>query len=128
MDGSSKCYAVRESGIHGLGLFATRLIAAGEVVGELVGHATDDSEGPHVLWLGEGERAFQVTCDLRYINHHRDPNVCYYDDLTVVALRDILSGEELTHDYGADWHEAHPDAPETGEPPEQKATAPLATS
>lgn len=128
MDGSSKCYAVRESGIHGLGLFATRHIAAGEVVGELVGHPTDDAEGPHVLWLAEGERGFEVTCDLRYINHHRDPNVCYYDDLTVAALRDILPGEELTHDYGADWHEASGDAPETGESPEQKAAAPLATS
>jgi SET domain-containing protein len=40
---------------------------------------------------------------LKYINHHNAPNVSYYDDLSVVALRDIQAGEELTHDYGEEW-------------------------
>jgi SET domain-containing protein len=31
--------------------------------------------------------------------------VAYYDDLSVVALRNIEPGEELTHHYGEDWIE-----------------------
>ena len=42
------------------------------------------------------------TNDLRYINHHPDPNAVYYDDLTVYALRDIAPGEEITHNYWGD--------------------------
>jgi SET domain-containing protein len=45
-----------------------------------------------------------VICDLKYINHCERPNACYYDDLSVVALRDIEAGEEITHDYCCgDW-------------------------
>ncbi|WP_084639091.1 SET domain-containing protein-lysine N-methyltransferase [Haliea salexigens] len=39
----------------------------------------------------------------RCLNHSNDPNVSYYADLSVVALRDIQAGEELTHHYGDDW-------------------------
>ena len=56
-----------------------------------------------MLWLSASE-GFEVHCDLRYINHADDPNACYYDDLTVVALRDIARDEEITHDYeNGDW-------------------------
>jgi len=48
--------------------------------------------------------AVEVTCDLKFINHSDRPNACYYDDLSVVALRDIETGEEITHDYACgDW-------------------------
>ena len=60
-------------------------------------------DGAHVLWLDE-TRGVEVTCDLKYINHSDRPNACYYDDLSVVALRDIEPDEEITHDYHcADW-------------------------
>jgi len=52
-----------------------------------------------VLWISETE-AMEVTCELKYINHADYPNACYYDDLSVVALRDIRAHEEITHDYG----------------------------
>ena len=67
----------------------------------LPGHAKGD--GAYVLWVSETE-GFEVSCDLRYINHSDRPNACYYDDLSVVALCDIQPGEEITHDYGCvDW-------------------------
>jgi SET domain-containing protein len=56
-----------------------------------------------VLWLSADE-AIEVTCEFKYINHSDDPNACYYDDLSVVALRDIRPHEEITHDYASnDW-------------------------
>ncbi len=59
-----------------------------------------------MLWLGPDE-GFEVLCHLRFINHSDDPNACYFDDLSVVALRDIAAGEEITHDYAcADWCQA----------------------
>ncbi|MBT4195428.1 MAG: SET domain-containing protein-lysine N-methyltransferase, partial [Gammaproteobacteria bacterium] len=39
----------------------------------------------------------------KYINHSDTPNACYYDDKSVVALRDINQGDEITHNYEADW-------------------------
>ena len=60
-------------------------------------------DGPYVLWLSE-QQGIEVLCDLKFINHSNQPNACYYDDLSVVALRDIHPGEEITHDYGsAEW-------------------------
>jgi SET domain-containing protein len=45
-----------------------------------------------------------VSCNLKYINHADNPNACYYDDLTVAAIRDISANEEITHNYEtADW-------------------------
>ena len=92
---------VADSDIHGSGLFAGRRIRAGTVIGWLrVRPASGD--GAYVLWLDE-THGVEVTCDLKYINHSERPNACYYDDLSVVALRDIEVGEEITHDYGTDW-------------------------
>lgn len=94
-------YYVAESPVHGRGLFASRSIAEGEILGRLVGKPTTE-DGPHVLWLSD-ETGFEVSCDLRFINHSKQPNAIYYDDLTVVALCDIAPGEEIVHDYGDDW-------------------------
>lgn len=94
---------VQPSAIHGQGLFATALIPADAVIGELVGNIVFE-DGPHVLWLDE-TRGVHVVNDMRYINHSDSPNACYYDDLTVVALRDIQPGEEITHDYRGDDEE-----------------------
>ncbi len=93
-------YEVQDSPIHGKGLFANALIAEGAIIGNLQGqHVTAD--GPHVLWLDEAH-GFRVDNDMKYINHSLLPNAAYYDDLTVVALRDIQPGEEITHNYLGD--------------------------
>ena len=93
---------VAASGIHGMGLFAGRFIRKGAIIGWLKGDPCRD-DGPHVLWIS-ASLGIEVTCDLKYINHADNPNACYYDDLSVVALRDIWPGEEITHDYSCiDW-------------------------
>lgn len=91
---------VKLSAIHGRGLFATTLIHDGDVIGELKGEITRD-DGEYVLWIND-HIGLNVTNDLRFINHSDEPNAAYYDDLTVVAVRDIHPGEEITHDYDGD--------------------------
>lgn len=93
---------VAASLIHGKGLFAKTAIADGEVIGWLNGKPCS-TDAAHVLWISE-RQGIEVLCDLRYINHSNDPNACYYDDLSVVALRDIEPHEEITHNYNSnDW-------------------------
>lgn len=94
---------VRESKLHGRGLFAAQSISEGTELGLCKARRTSD-EGAHVLWIDDdGKEKYQVQCDLKYINHGKRPNVAYYDDLTVVALKKIRAGEELLHDYGDEW-------------------------
>ncbi|MDH3633830.1 MAG: SET domain-containing protein [Gammaproteobacteria bacterium] len=93
---------IATSGIHGRGLFAGSYISKDTIIGWLEGSPCT-SDGPHVLWINAGQ-GIEVLCRFRYINHSDDPNACYYDDLSVVALRDIWPGEEITHDYSCnDW-------------------------
>jgi len=92
---------VDDSPIHGKGLFARSLIPKNTVIGHLEGRHTAQ-DGIYVLWLDE-KNGFEVHCDLKYINHSDAPNACYYDDKSVVALRDINPDEEITHNYEADW-------------------------
>jgi SET domain-containing protein len=93
---------VKKSKIHGHGLFAKKDIKAGAIIGEVKGKPTK-KDGPYVLWMDDVKQGFEVSCVLKYINHHQQANACYYDDLTVVALKDIRKGEEITHNYGDDW-------------------------
>ena len=96
---------VKDSAIHGKGLFAKQTIKAGAIIGEISGKPAAD-DGPYVLWLDEDSRlGIEVQNVFKYINHNSKPNACYYDDLTVVALRDIKKDEEITHHYGECWDE-----------------------
>jgi hypothetical protein len=94
-------YTVKESDIHGKGLFANRTITQGTVIGQLEGEPTTQ-DGPHVLWVTD-EQGIQGHNDIRYVNHLKSANACYLDDASLIALRDITEGEEITHDYGEDW-------------------------
>ena len=88
---------IKDSAIHGKGLFAAEDIAAGTLIGEVQGKSTS-KDGAYVLWV-DGVDGFEVTCELKYINHSETPNACYFDTLEVCAISDIKSGEEITHDY-----------------------------
>ena len=102
MKSLDKLTFVDRSDIHGFGLYARVSIRKGTIIGILEGKPSQ-VDGSYVLWLTETE-GFEVSCNLKYINHADDANACYYDDLSVVALRDIEKGEEITHDYEtADW-------------------------
>ncbi|MHC4952946.1 MAG: SET domain-containing protein [Planctomycetota bacterium] len=96
---------VRESAIHGRGLFAARFIPEGTVLGAYDGPIVDE-DGPHVLWVWHDDDSGMYGIDgqneLRYVNHSAAPNV-EFSGAELVALRDIHPGEELTHHYGEGW-------------------------
>jgi len=103
---------VRESKIHGRGLFATADIAKNEIVAVKGGHIIDrktlrenyTSAEPcgnsdrrrSVHRAGERRRTRVVDAVL---NHSCDPNLGMRGEITFAAMRDICAGEELTHDW-----------------------------
>jgi len=88
---------VSDSRIHGQGLFARTTIVKNTIIGTLRGRPCKN-DGCYVLWLSDTQ-GFKVSCDLKFINHADNPNACYYDNLSVVALRNIEADEEITHNY-----------------------------
>jgi len=104
---------VRESKIHGRGLFATADIAKDEVVAVKGGHIISRQQlrkkiaprlGPVEIQIGDDLFIAPVTDQERgssmlYSNHSCDPNLGMRGEITFVAMRDIRAGEELTHDW-----------------------------
>ncbi|MCI0486458.1 MAG: SET domain-containing protein-lysine N-methyltransferase [Blastocatellia bacterium] len=103
---------VRESPIHGKGLFAKQAIAAGEVVAVKGGHVLATKEwttlekslGPADIQISEDlfiapVRKEQREGSMLYTNHSCDPNIAIQGQIVFVAMRDIAPGEELTHDW-----------------------------
>ena len=104
---------VRESKIHGRGLFATADVAKGEVVAVKGGHIVTRKQlreitpklGPVEIQIGDDLFIAPVTDEERelsmlYSNHSCDANLGMRGEITFVAMRDIRAGEELTHDWG----------------------------
>ena len=98
---------VRESPIHGLGVFAAGAISAGATTATVTGEPKHYSLFPQDLLLMRG---FEVAEDTYIVpdrespawsfNHSNAPNCRYsVETRTVTALRDISPGEELTIDY-----------------------------
>jgi SET domain-containing protein len=100
---------VRLSQLSGRGVFATEPIQEGEQVGRFIGKRTT-TNGPHVCWMKfDGEwRGYQGRGRLRFLNHANSPN-SEFIGLDLYALRVILSGEEVTIDYGDEyeWDDEH---------------------
>jgi len=92
---------VKNSRIHGKGLFSTTKIHKDQVIGHFSGQKST-IPSPYLLWIDEN-LSIEVEGPFKYINHSNKPNACYYDDFTIVALKNISSDEEITHDYGDDW-------------------------
>lgn len=104
---------VRESKIHGRGLFARANIAKDEIVAVKGGHIVDGkilSEkitprlGPVEIQIDDDLFIAPVTEEERelsmlYSNHSCDPNLGMRGEITFVAMRDIRAGQELTHDW-----------------------------
>jgi SET domain-containing protein len=99
---------VRESEIHGRGLFAKADIAKGEVVAVKGGHIVDREIAPRLgpveIQIGDDLFIAPVTDDERelsmmYTNHSCEPNIGVRGEITFTAMRDIRAGEELTHDW-----------------------------
>lgn len=99
-------YEVRSSDIHGYGLFSTRKIAKGELIGWYRGVRTR-KDGMHVLWVEEDDEKFGLdgVNELRYLNHAKRANAAFWGD-ELYALKGISKGGEITFNYdGYDWDE-----------------------
>jgi len=94
---------VRESGIHGLGVFAAKRIAKDAHIGDILGRRTMRNND-HVLWIeGDDGKTFGLEPwnELRFTNHSAKPNAVFYG-AELHALRAIAKGEEITFDYDGD--------------------------
>jgi SET domain-containing protein len=109
---------VRESGIHGKGVYAVRPLQAGDTVLEYKGeiitwqealdrHPHDPEQPNHTFYfhLDDGhviDGKYKGN-SAKWINHSCDPNLEAEQDgdrVFLKALRDITPGEELFFDYG----------------------------
>ncbi len=109
---------VRQSGIHGKGVYAAQDIAKGDTLIEYVGEVIswEEAQARHPHDLDNPNHTFYFHIDesrvidggvggnsSRWINHSCDGN-CEADEqqgrIFIKALRDIKAGEELHYDYG----------------------------
>ncbi len=104
--------SVRESPIHGRGLFADEDIRSGEVVAVKGGSiVTGDvlrglqpQLGSAEIQIGDDLFICPMTEEERegsmiFSNHSCDPNIGVRGQIVFVAMRAIAAGEELTHDW-----------------------------
>jgi SET domain-containing protein len=113
-----RAYTVRNSDIHGRGVFAARKIRKGKTVIEYKGDLTtwdiaslrpdSDPDNPYHTFIFELSDSRVIDAGVkgnaaRWINHSCDPNCLTSEDddgrVFIEALRKIRSGEELTYDY-----------------------------
>ena len=104
---------VRESKIHGRGLFAIADIAKHGIVAVKGGHIVDRKTLREKITPRLGIVEIQIGDDLfiapvsdeerelsmLYLNHSCDPNLGMRGEISFVAMRNIRAGEELTHDW-----------------------------
>ncbi len=100
---------VKQSSVHGYGVFAGKAIKKGELIEEcymLISKGGDkvledyyfDAKGKYAMFLGYG-------C---IYNHSDDPNADYKLNIkqrvvTIKATRNIKKGEEIFVTYGEEW-------------------------
>ena len=103
---------VKESPIHGKGLFAIEAIAKDEIVCIKGGYIYDQAV---LRSMPEWYRAAEISVadnlfigplreeeregSMIFSNHSCDPNIGVQGQIVFVAMRDIQPGEELTHDW-----------------------------
>lgn len=104
---------VKESDIHGNGIFAAQFIPEGTLILIIEGEVIDENEcmrredeedNVYIFWNGDNYIDTSNSTDIKYINHSCDNNCEVLDNdeksLKLIASRDILPEEELTIDYG----------------------------
>lgn len=116
---------VRDSGVHGRGVYAAAPIPAGTRIIEYTGeritwqqaldrHPHDPAQPNHTFYFhldgGLVIDALYGGNNARWINHACEPN-CEAEELDgrvfIKALRDLTPGEELFYDYGLVLDERH---------------------
>ena len=113
-------HIVRQSKVHGTGVFAARAIPAGTRIIEYAGtrisakeadrrHPTNPDDPFHTFFFalssGKVIDGDDQGNDARWINHSCDPNCESLEGkggkrVYIMARRDIRRGEELNYDYG----------------------------
>src|SRR5437016_12734016 len=109
---------VRESAVHGRGVYAGQFIPEGTRISEYTGQrvsweaAPDDENDPHTFNFGlENGEVINPEVggnDARWINHCCDPNCEAIEEgnrIFIYAMRDIEAGEELFYDYAMEIDE-----------------------
>lgn len=104
--------AVKESPIHGKGLFAKQRIPKDEIVAIKGGHILNSEQWSSLeqelesaeIQIAEDFFIAPIHKDHRegsmiYSNHSCDPNIGVQGQIIFVAMREISQGEELTHDW-----------------------------
>lgn len=111
-----QAFEVRQSPIHGSGVFALREIAAGDRIVEYTGEIIDWSVAEqryeaagtagHTFFFDKGDGTVidggAGGSEARFVNHSCDPNCEPYDEdgrVVFYAMRTIRPGEELSIDY-----------------------------
>jgi uncharacterized protein len=118
-------FIVRNSKVHGKGVFATRKIPAGTRIVEYKGERIDweetlrrenakPADSYHTFFFSlEDGRIIDGGVrgsDARWINHACEPNCEAQEEdgrVFIHALRDIARGEELNYDYGLILEDRH---------------------
>lgn len=103
---------VKQSPIHGRGLFAATAIAKDEIVAVKGGHIISGKTlatlrprlGPAEIQIGDDLFICPISEEERegsmiFSNHSCDPNIGLRGQIVFVAMRNIEPGEELTHDW-----------------------------
>ena len=103
---------VKDSPIHGRGLFARELFTKGEIVAIKGGYIFDATTlrevqsrlGPAEIFVTENLFIGPVAEAEReggmiFSNHSCNPNIGIQGQIVFVAMRDIRASEELTHDW-----------------------------
>jgi hypothetical protein len=98
---------IKRSKINGDGLYSTKLIKKGSRVGLIQGETvivkkfTAKLSQQSLNWIGIGRYSWINTKNspFKYINHSCDPNTYILGKQTILALKNIEAGDEVTMDY-----------------------------
>src|SRR6266404_591048 len=117
---SSLSIEVRESRVHGRGVYATRAIRKGTRIIEYKGKrilwndVPDDLDDPHTFLFGLDDEIHVIDPAIggnkaRWINHSCQPNCEAIEEaderVFIYVLRDLRPGEELFYDYALEMDE-----------------------
>jgi hypothetical protein len=95
---------IRESRVHGRGIFARKRLREGQRIGRFEGDSTLKN-GTYVLWLiGDdgSEVGIRGKNALRFLNHGEPANAEFQDD-ELYVIRNVQPGVEVLIDYGEGW-------------------------
>ncbi len=104
---------VKDSAIHGKGIFTSAFIPKGEIIMVIEGEMIledecirreEEEDNVYIFWNGDTYIDTKDTDKIKYINHSCDYSCSVLErdekSLYLAAQRDLNIGEELTIDYG----------------------------